>query len=109
MHAYLPLRIVAVCAVVLALASCATPVGRSAEPANLQVVSKTPTSTPPLAPQASPLPNLPPAPSRGDCAPRYANGLIGSCINGQPCRGFGVHDPRGGVQCPASIEAAVAS
>jgi hypothetical protein len=44
-------------------------------------------------PEAAPVvANATAVPSRGDCAPRYKNGLTGSCINGQPCRGFGVLD-----------------
>lgn len=39
-----------------------------------------------------PTPLLPRVPSRGDCAPRYANGTLGTCVNDKPCRGFGVLD-----------------
>ena len=39
-----------------------------------------------------PAPLLPRVPSRGDCAPRYANGAFGSCVNEKPCRGFGFLD-----------------
>jgi hypothetical protein len=39
-----------------------------------------------------PAPLLPRVPSRGDCAPRYGNGTLGTCVNDKPCRGFGVLD-----------------
>ena len=42
---------------------------------------------------------LPRVESVGDCAPRYKTGQMGSCINGQPCRGFGVRDEAGQVFC----------
>lgn len=39
-----------------------------------------------------PTPLLPRIASQGDCAPRYRNGSLGSCVNDKPCRGFGVLD-----------------
>jgi hypothetical protein len=69
------------------------------EPGNLQAVSSVPPPIAPLARQAPPLLNRPLLASRGSCAPRYANGLIGSCVNNQPCRGFAVAAPGGGVEC----------
>lgn len=57
------------------------------------------------APHLQPLPSVAPAPvrppvaSEGDCAPRYANGGKGTCINNQPCRGFGVRADNGSVVC----------
>lgn len=38
-------------------------------------------------------------PSQGDCAPRYGNGQMGSCINSKPCRGLGMRSARGGAEC----------
>jgi len=38
-------------------------------------------------------------PSQGDCAPRYKVGGTGSCINNQPCRGFGVKGANGSAIC----------
>jgi len=35
----------------------------------------------------------------GDCAPRFANGMRGTCINNKPCNGFGVKDKRGTLTC----------
>ena len=56
-------------------------------------------------PQSTPVPTAP-APQRvelyygeGDCAPRFANGMRGTCINNQPCNGFGVKDEKGNLQC----------
>lgn len=37
--------------------------------------------------------------SQGDCAPRYAVGGMGSCINNKPCRGFGVRAENGSAVC----------
>ena len=35
----------------------------------------------------------------GDCAPRYPNGMQGTCINNRPCNGFGFKDDQGQWQC----------
>jgi len=43
--------------------------------------------------------NQPPVASQGDCAPRYKNGLTGTCINNQVCRGFGVLNEKKAVEC----------
>jgi hypothetical protein len=86
----------------LMIGSCMTPGATQThrgEPANLQAVSSVPPPITPLAQQAPPLPNRPLLASRGICAPRYANGLTGSCVNNQPCRGFAVAARRGGVEC----------
>lgn len=37
--------------------------------------------------------------SQGDCAPRYAVGGEGTCINNKPCRGFGVRSESGSAVC----------
>jgi hypothetical protein len=41
----------------------------------------------------------PPVASEGDCAPSYANGLVGTCVDNKPCRGFGVRSARGAAVC----------
>jgi len=46
---------------------------------------------------------LPRVPSRGDCAPRYGNGTLGTCINDMPCRGFGVVDGKR-VSCACFVK-----
>jgi hypothetical protein len=46
-----------------------------------------------------------PVASVGDCAPKYANGLHGSCINNQPCRGFGALDEKGKAVCSCYAKA----
>ena len=57
------------------------------------------------APVFQPLPQASPAPvrervaSQGDCAPQYKVGGKGTCINNQPCRGFGVKAENGGAVC----------
>ncbi len=35
----------------------------------------------------------------GDCAPTFANGMRGTCINNKPCNGFGVKDEKGEMKC----------
>jgi hypothetical protein len=35
----------------------------------------------------------------GDCAPRFPNGMRGTCINNKPCSGFGVKDASGTLEC----------
>lgn len=50
-----------------------------------------------------PTPLLPRVPGRGDCAPRYADGTPGSCVNDTPCRGFGVRDG-GQVICACFVK-----
>lgn len=41
-----------------------------------------------------------PVASQGDCAPKYAiEGLHGTCVNGQPCRGFGIASEEGQPLC----------
>jgi hypothetical protein len=46
----------------------------------------------------------PPAPpeivfGEGDCAPVLGRGLVGTCIDGKPCNGFGFRDDAGVVTC----------
>lgn len=53
----------------------------------------------PMARPAPPTENAAPVASQGDCAPRYATGLVGSCINSRPCRGFGVFGADGQPVC----------
>lgn len=56
-------------------------------------------------PSPEPLPFIAPPPreelfyGEGDCAPRFANGMRGTCINNKPCNGFGVKDEKGALQC----------
>ena len=64
------------------------------------------------APKFEPLPRTAPVvaratpvPSRGDCAPKYANGLQGTCINNQPCRGFGIMGEKGRAVCSCFAKA----
>ena len=49
--------------------------------------------------RAEPLRRLPPVASEGGCEPRYRNGQTGTCINQQPCRGFGVRETDGRAVC----------
>jgi hypothetical protein len=53
---------------------------------------------------AVPIPRLPPVASEGGCEPKYRNGTVGSCINHQPCRGFGVREHDGSAQCICYIK-----
>lgn len=45
------------------------------------------------------LPRLDISYGEGDCAPRFENGMRGTCINGKPCNGFGFKDADGRIQC----------
>lgn len=54
--------------------------------------------------RAEPLPRLPAVASEGGCEPRYRNGLVGTCINHQPCRGFGVRESDGGASCVCYVK-----
>lgn len=47
----------------------------------------------------TPMPVRERVPSQGDCAPRYKVGGTGTCINNQPCRGFGVKASNGSAVC----------
>jgi hypothetical protein len=62
-------------------------------------VSHTPPKLEPLPAPAPAVAVRPPVPSEGDCAPRYAKGGKGTCINNQPCRGFGVRAENGSAVC----------
>lgn len=57
----------------------------------------------PAALQHADIPNavkrLPRVENDGDCAPHYKIGGMGTCINHQPCRGFGVRDETGNIVC----------
>jgi hypothetical protein len=48
---------------------------------------------------AVPLRRLPPVASEGGCEPRYRNGLVGTCVNAKPCRGFGAREDDGSAVC----------
>ena len=60
-------------------------------------------SVPLPSPQAIPSVTAPPPDElsygEGDCAPRFRNGMRGTCINGKPCNGFGVKDQAGKIDC----------
>jgi hypothetical protein len=72
---------------------------RPKEPADMVAVSPVqPGPGRPLTP-ARTLPRLELVPSQGDCAPRYADGQMGTCINSRPCRGLGMRAARGGAEC----------
>lgn len=69
------------------------------EPAGMKSVSPVePKAGLPLQPVVA-FPNPELLPSLGDCAPRYANGQAGTCINSRPCRGLGMRGPTGGAEC----------
>jgi hypothetical protein len=52
---------------------------------------------------AVPIKRLPPVASKGGCEPRYRNGMVGTCVNAKPCRGFGVRGDDGTAQCECYI------
>lgn len=71
-------------------------------PADKEKVQPVSEQRPHLEPQSIPArvqPNEPPVASQGDCAPRYKNGLTGTCINNQACRGFGVLNEKKVAEC----------
>lgn len=73
--------------------------GETDEEPNIEPVTQTPPRVEPLPQPSAIQVDAPAVASEGDCAPRYANGLIGTCINGQPCRGFGTRDDKGEAAC----------
>jgi hypothetical protein len=77
----------------------------SSEGKKVDPVSQTPPKLEPLPRTAPVLARATPVPSQGDCAPRYANGLHGTCINNQPCRGFGQLGPDGRPVCACYAKA----
>lgn len=65
------------------------------------------------APKFEPMPRTAPVVAQatlvasvGECAPKYANGLHGSCVNNQACRGIGVLNEKGQVVCSCFGKAA---
>lgn len=86
-------------------ASCANPQpGRSSDQARgLDAVSQIEPRLEALPEPAPPLRSAPPVASQGDCAPKYAIGLRGTCINGQPCRGFGTLTETGQPVCTCYV------
>src|SRR5262249_28511800 len=63
-----------------------------------------PTSPVPIA-KDKPIRGAKPAPppelfyGEGDCAPRFPNGMHGTCINNEPCNGFGMRSQKGEIEC----------
>lgn len=55
----------------------------------VEPVSQTAPKFEPMRPTVPAIPARRQVASSGDCAPKYANGLSGTCINNKPCRGFG--------------------
>lgn len=69
------------------------------EPEGMKAVSPTPPAPGRPIPPEEAFPNLQMVAGQGDCAPRYANGQLGSCINSRPCRGYGMRGVTGAVEC----------
>jgi hypothetical protein len=69
------------------------------EPAGMKSVSPTPPAPGRPITVVETFPNLEIVAGEGDCAPTYANGSKGSCINSRPCRGYGMRAPTGAVAC----------
>jgi len=91
-------RMLLMLALSAAMGAC-TPQPQSSKERKLDAVAQS-------SPQLEPLPPTPPSKtprarvaSEGDCAPRYPNGARGTCINNQPCRGYGVRNPDGKAVC----------
>lgn len=81
------------------LPSCSSQQSASNNGKKVDPVSETAPKLEPMPATAPVVANATPVASRGDCAPKYANGLVGSCINNQACRGFGVLDEKGKEAC----------
>ena len=80
------------------MAGCAKQTQTSQEP-KVSPVAKTGPKLEPLPPTPAPKPLRPRVASEGDCGPRYPNGGRGTCINNQPCRGYGESNPDGKAVC----------
>ena len=88
--------------VVLSAAACAS-LGERGTGGDERTVEATTTAPGGLVPLGPPdgraMVNRPIELGSGDCAPRYTGTLVGTCINNQPCRGFGERDERGTLHC----------
>jgi len=84
------------CAAAIPMVSCSQ---RSDNAKQAEPVSRTPPILQPLPTPTRAVVARPPVPSEGDCAPHYAKGGRGTCINNQPCRGFGVSAENGNAVC----------
>jgi len=88
--------------IVVALGFCIFPGCSRRPPADKEKVQPVTDKVPKMEPQHLPERvevNAPAVSSKGDCAPRFKNGLTGSCINNQPCRGFGVLNEKHQAVC----------
>lgn len=81
-----------------AIAGCAKQPQTSNGP-QVSPVAQTGPKLEPLPPTPPPKPLRPRVASEGDCGPRYPNGDRGTCINNQPCRGYGERNPDGKAVC----------
>jgi hypothetical protein len=86
-------------------AGCARHQGAGQDEKKVEPVSETAPKFEPMRRDVPVVANAKPAPSVGDCAPKYANGLHGSCINNQPCRGIGVLDDQNNASCSCYAKA----
>lgn len=89
----------------LLMASCSQRQASSGDEKKVDPVAQTEPKFQPLPQTAPMVANLRPVASKGDCAPKYASGLHGSCINNAPCRGFGVIDEKGQPVCACFAKA----
>lgn len=62
-------------------------------------VSSVPLAAGPAIQRVAPLPRVEIDYGEGDCGPRFSNGMRGTCINKQPCNGFGFKDAAGKLEC----------
>lgn len=95
------------CGKIPSLSSLTGQQDQAKEPAGMKAVSPTPPAPGRPITVVETFPNLEIVASQGDCAPTYANGSKGSCINSKPCRGYGMKGLRGGgpeCRCWAKAE-----
>ena len=88
----------AAAALCFAFAGCSKEPQPSKEP-QVSPVAQTGPQLEPLPPTPTPKPLRARVASEGDCAPRYPGGGQGTCINNQPCRGYGERNPDGKAVC----------
>jgi hypothetical protein len=95
-------KLLAIALLLVALAAivgCSQQKQPSGDNKNIDAVAQSSPKLVPLPPTPPPKPSRPRVASQGDCAPRYPGGGRGTCINNQPCRGFGVRGEDGNAVC----------
>ncbi|MFO0995422.1 MAG: hypothetical protein U1F33_01975 [Alphaproteobacteria bacterium] len=90
-----PYRAMWVCIALAAFACTAEQKGDVDHP----VVASGPVALGPPVHAPAPPPRIEVFYGEGSCAPVFPNGQRGTCINGQPCNGFGFKTASGALEC----------